>query len=336
MDYYISQGNGQKQGPFKREELTQHGLTPSTLVWRQGMGQWLAASAMPELADIVAVTNIPLLPSAPEPINSLRQEIEKSKREIEELRKEVDKLDPDNLESLIRPPIKLKEKTPYDFRCPTWTKEAWIALACVVGHFLLGVTRISTFFYIFFDLIGFALCFTALYLGSKIKTLNKVSYVQGTPTRIKGDKLAQANGWLISITVLIGIVIILIQSGLDMFSEGKETGITYLVTYIGLMGFLWYCYFRPIKLDNYSLKTSPTLLTNAKQKKLQDADELRWRREMHRHGLRPGDSDNSDGDGDGSDWDNDDWDSDDGYDSDDGDSDWGGGDSGGGGASSEW
>jgi hypothetical protein len=342
MDYYISQGNGQQQGPFKREELMRMGLTPSTLVWRQGMSQWMAASAMPELSDLfVAPAPLPApapvpIPKASQPSSQLLEEIEKSKRELEEIRQQIEKLQPDNLESLIQPPIKLKEKTPYDFRCPTWTKEAWIVLACVAGHFFLGITGITKFFYIFLDLIGFALCFAALYIGSKIKTLNKVSYAQGTPTREKGDKLARINGWLVSITALIGIIIILVHSGLDMFSEGLETGITYTVIYIVIMGLLWYTNFRPIKLDNYPMKSSPTLSANARQKKMEEADLLRWRRERRRHGLSAH-LDSDDSDDDGSDWDSDDLDDDgsDWDDDDDGD-DWGGGDSGGGGADSEW
>jgi uncharacterized membrane protein YgcG len=341
MDYYISQGNGQKQGPFKKDKLLSNGLKSNTLVWREGMSQWMAANAIPELADLLNSTIIPPLPCSPEPSSPLLQEIERSKREIEELRKQVNKLDPKNLESYIQAPVKFKDKTPYDFPCPTWTKEAWIVLACVAGHFFLGITGITKFFYIFFDIIGFVLCFTALYIGSKIKTLNKASYAERTPTREKGDKLARINGWLVSITTLIGMIVILVHTGLDMFGEGMETGITYSVIYIGLMGLLWYTNFRPIKLDNYPMKSSPTLSTNAKQKKLQNADELRWRRDLRKHGLRPhvdGDDGNDSDDSYDSDLDSDndwDWDSDDGYDSND-DYDWGGGDSGGGGASSSW
>ena len=208
-------------------------------------------------------------------------------------------------------------------------------LACVAGHFLLGITGATKFFYIFIDLIGFVLCFTALYFASKIKTLNKVSYAQGTPTREKGDQLARMNGWLVSITALIGIVIVLVQSSLDMFTEGIETGVIYTIMYIVIMGLLWYTNFRPIKLDNYSMQSSPTISTNARQKKMQEADLLRWRRERRRHGLDPHldgeDIDDADSDS-YDDYDSDsDWD-----DSDDSDYDWGGGDSGGGGADSEW
>ena len=342
MDYYIASLGGQKKGPFKKSELLANGLTGNMLVWRPGLSQWMTASTMPELADLFVSQNIPPLPNTPpqQPPSPLQQEIEKSKREIEELRKKATEIDTNNLESLIQPPIKLEAKTKYDFRCPTWIKEALMVLACVTGHFLLGITGATSFFYIFFDIVGFILCFIALFIGFKIKNLNNLSYQQGAPSREKGDKLAQINGWLVSITALIGIIIILIQSGLDMFGEGVETGITYCIIYLLMIGILWYHFFRPIKLDNYSLKTSPTLLTNARQKKLEEADLRRWQREMRQHGLRPAKGDETeDFDSDSDDYDSDDYDSDD-YDSDDYDSDsdddWGGGDSGGGGADSDW
>ena len=338
MNYYIAQAGGQKKGPFKKKELLAHELTSDMLVWRQGMSNWAKAGSLLELADLFAQRNVITLTSASSPLSNLQQEIEKSKREVEELRKRINKLDTDNLESLIQPPLKLKEKNPYDFRCPTWIKEAWMVLACVAGHFFLGITGITSFFYIFLDLIGFALCITAFVIGSKINSLNKISYAQGTPSREKADKLARINGWLVSITALVGMIIVFIHSGLDMALEGWETGITYAVIYISLMGLLWFCYFRPIKLDNYSMRTSPTLSTNERYKKLNEIDEERWRKELRRHGLRPGSNDETD-DHDG-DWDSDsdsyddfDWDSDD---DDDGDWDWGGGSSSGGGASSEW
>ncbi len=327
MDYYISQGNGQQQGPFKIEELVAHGLTPSTLVWRQGMSQWMLASAMAELSPVLPVP-VPQAAPVSQQALDLQREIEKTKREIENLTKEVARLDTDNVEDLIAPPVKLKEKTRYDFPCPTWAKETWMVLACVSMHFMLGIVGATTFSYIYLDIVGFLLCFVALYLGAQIKGLNKESYAQGTPSRVKADKLALINAWLVSVTTLIGIVIILIQSGLDMASEGLDTGITYIVIYVVLMGLLWYFNFRPIKLDNYSRLSSPTLATNVRQKRIEEGDLLRWKRERRHYGVPAGDDDFD------SDWDDDsgdfDWD----FDSD--DDDWGGGDSGGGGADSEW
>lgn len=317
MYYYITHGDGHEIGPLKKEEMMHYGLTPSTLVWKAGMETWLPANQFQELNSLFTAPP-PLQPTA----SATQQTVT---------------LQPVNTESTIRPPIKLHEKTPYDFRCPTWTKEAWILLAIVVGHFILGITGTTSFFYIYFDLIGFALCLSALIIGHKINTLNKASYAQGTASRIKGDKLARINGWLVSITALIGIIIILIQSGLDMFGESIGAGISYSAIYIILSGLLWFFFFRPIKLDNYSLRTSPTIATNARQKKIEEADLRRWRKERRKQGLSPRlDSDDSDGDYDSDSYDSDS--DDDGWDDfdDDDDYDWGGGDGGGGGASSDW
>ena len=152
-DYYIAQNNGTSSGPFKMDELLAKGLTGETLVWHQGMSQWKAASAMPELVALLASNEAPPLPYASGANNLLQQEIEKTKLEIEELRNKVEKIDQGDIEDLARKPLEFKEKTRYDFRCPTWTKETWMILACVACHFFLGVTKITTFSYIFLDLI---------------------------------------------------------------------------------------------------------------------------------------------------------------------------------------
>jgi hypothetical protein len=48
--------NGQQTGPFDLQTLQQQAamgrLTRETLVWRQGMAAWTAASAVPELANV--------------------------------------------------------------------------------------------------------------------------------------------------------------------------------------------------------------------------------------------------------------------------------------------
>lgn len=44
--------NGQQQGPFETDALLAAGLTQSTLVWREGMPQWLPASQVAELAHL--------------------------------------------------------------------------------------------------------------------------------------------------------------------------------------------------------------------------------------------------------------------------------------------
>ena len=141
-------------------------------------------------------------------------------------------------------------------------------LVCVALHFLLGITGATTFYYIFFDLIGFALCFVALYIGTRIKNLNKVSYAQGTPSRELSDRLARINGWLVSSTMIVGTVIIMVQLGSNMLTEGVSTLITYVIIYLMFMGIVWYLLFMPNKTDGYSFHSSPTLKANINIKKL--------------------------------------------------------------------
>lgn len=52
MKYYMAK-NGQQSGPFEENELMINGLTPDTLVWHEGMAQWLPASQLPELASLL-------------------------------------------------------------------------------------------------------------------------------------------------------------------------------------------------------------------------------------------------------------------------------------------
>ena len=52
MKYYMHTG-GQQLGPFEESELLSHGLTASTMVWREGMPDWEAASQVPELSHLL-------------------------------------------------------------------------------------------------------------------------------------------------------------------------------------------------------------------------------------------------------------------------------------------
>jgi membrane protease subunit (stomatin/prohibitin family) len=58
--------NGQQLGPFDEDALRQQVangvLTSTTLVWRSGMPQWVAASQVPELASLLSATPPPLPP----------------------------------------------------------------------------------------------------------------------------------------------------------------------------------------------------------------------------------------------------------------------------------
>ena len=52
MKYYMHTGV-QQLGPFEESELLSHGLTASTMVWREGMPDWVAASQVPELSHLL-------------------------------------------------------------------------------------------------------------------------------------------------------------------------------------------------------------------------------------------------------------------------------------------
>lgn len=51
IQYYIAD-NGQRRGPFQKEDLALQGLRKDTLVWRSGLTDWVAAETLPELSDI--------------------------------------------------------------------------------------------------------------------------------------------------------------------------------------------------------------------------------------------------------------------------------------------
>ena len=42
MKYYVAV-NGQQTGPFEETELRAHNVTPDTLIWAEGMAEWLPA-----------------------------------------------------------------------------------------------------------------------------------------------------------------------------------------------------------------------------------------------------------------------------------------------------
>lgn len=48
--------NDKSTGPLDINALPAYGLTPSSLVWREGMAQWMQASQVPELAPLLAGT----------------------------------------------------------------------------------------------------------------------------------------------------------------------------------------------------------------------------------------------------------------------------------------
>ena len=59
--------DGQQAGPFVREELKYHNIRPESMVWREGLENWVAASALPELADLFALQQPPAYPGMQQP-----------------------------------------------------------------------------------------------------------------------------------------------------------------------------------------------------------------------------------------------------------------------------
>lgn len=52
MNYYVAEGTTQR-GPLNEQELSASGLRPDTLVWREGMPQWVPAGSVPELRQFL-------------------------------------------------------------------------------------------------------------------------------------------------------------------------------------------------------------------------------------------------------------------------------------------
>ena len=67
MTYYMIAGDGTRIGPLEAEELLKHGLRAETLVWRQDLPQWVAASQVPELKTLLNTATIepPIPPCQP-------------------------------------------------------------------------------------------------------------------------------------------------------------------------------------------------------------------------------------------------------------------------------
>ncbi len=52
MKYWVVIENTQK-GPFSLDELKEHSLTPNTLVWHEGLSQWVAAKEVKDVMDLI-------------------------------------------------------------------------------------------------------------------------------------------------------------------------------------------------------------------------------------------------------------------------------------------
>lgn len=61
MQYYVVEA-GQQAGPFTIEQLRDRGVRPDTLVWREGMAQWMPAGSVAELGALFAGGVPPVTP----------------------------------------------------------------------------------------------------------------------------------------------------------------------------------------------------------------------------------------------------------------------------------
>lgn len=52
-DFFYLVINGKSEGPFTKQQLLNMSLTPDTLVWKKGLPEWVNASQLPELQDIL-------------------------------------------------------------------------------------------------------------------------------------------------------------------------------------------------------------------------------------------------------------------------------------------
>ena len=70
MQYYYVNQASQQVGPVDIEALKKAGVTPQTLVWKEGMKEWLPASNVAELKHLFAPTPIPTPTPTPPPITA--------------------------------------------------------------------------------------------------------------------------------------------------------------------------------------------------------------------------------------------------------------------------
>ena len=53
MEFFIIDRNGQQAGPFSFDQLVQKGISPETLVWKQGMADWAPAWKVEDLKAVL-------------------------------------------------------------------------------------------------------------------------------------------------------------------------------------------------------------------------------------------------------------------------------------------
>lgn len=66
MEYYIVL-NGVKEGPFALADLKSKGVTETTLVWKNGLTDWVKANTLPEVMEAITPKPAPQpIPAAPQ------------------------------------------------------------------------------------------------------------------------------------------------------------------------------------------------------------------------------------------------------------------------------
>ena len=70
MEFFIIDRNGQQAGPFSFDQLVQKGISPETLVWKQGMADWTPAWKVEELKAVLEAAEA----------NQSNQNIQKARR----------------------------------------------------------------------------------------------------------------------------------------------------------------------------------------------------------------------------------------------------------------
>lgn len=63
--YYYLDCNNQQQGPVDADKLVNYGVKHNTLVWKNGMGDWIEAGRIPELISYFAKSNGVVPPPPP-------------------------------------------------------------------------------------------------------------------------------------------------------------------------------------------------------------------------------------------------------------------------------
>lgn len=70
MKYYYNNA-GSPAGPYEKEELAAYNIAPDTLVWHEGLADWMPANEIAELADFFAPAPEPVQEPEPETLQTL-------------------------------------------------------------------------------------------------------------------------------------------------------------------------------------------------------------------------------------------------------------------------